>query len=85
MKGLRGDKEEVIELPRAYNEANVVCPFYKASATKSISCEGITDSCTIKLLFETTQEKDLYRQRFCDNNYKYRNCGICMLLEKKYE
>ena len=70
-------------MPRTYNEGLIICPFYKATATQSISCEGITEDCIIKLLFASPEKRDLHRKIFCDNNYK--NCEIYRMLEKKYE
>lgn len=70
-------------MPRTYNEGLINCPFYKATALKSISCEGITDDCIIKLLFISSEHRDLHRKIFCDN--KYKKCEIYRMLEKKYE
>ena len=70
-------------MPRTYNEGLIKCPFYKTIATQSISCEGITEDCTIKLLFISPERRDLHRKIFCE--HKYQNCEICTMLEKKYE
>ena len=70
-------------MPRTYNEGLINCPFYKAMATKSISCEGITEDCVIKLLFTMVEKRELHRKIFCEN--KYINCEIYRMLEKKYE
>ncbi len=70
-------------MPRAYNEGLINCPFYKSAATQSITCEGITDDCIIKLLFISPEKRDLHREIFCDRRYK--NCEIYTMLEKKYE
>lgn len=70
-------------MPRTYNEGDIKCPFYKTMATKSISCEGITDDCILKLLFASPEKRDLHRKIFCDN--RYFNCEIYTMLEKKYE
>lgn len=70
-------------MPRTYNECLINCPFYKSMGLKSISCEGITDDCYIKLLFTSLEKRDLHRSIFCDN--KYKNCEIYMMLEEKYK
>lgn len=70
-------------MPRTYHEALINCPFYKSMAQKSISCEGITEDCTTKLLFTSPEKRDLHRKIFCENRYK--NCEIYTMLEKKYE
>lgn len=70
-------------MPRTYNEGLINCPFYKTMAYKSITCEGITDDCTNKLLFTSPEKRDLHRKIFCEN--KYKNCEIYRMLERKYE
>lgn len=70
-------------MPRTYNEGLITCPFYKSMAQKSISCEGITDDCIIKLLFVSPEKRDLHRKIFCEN--RYQNCEIYRVLEAKYE
>ena len=70
-------------MPRTYNEGLINCPFYKSTATQSISCEGITEDCIIKLLFTSPNARDLHRMIYCDNQFK--KCEIYIMLEKKYE
>lgn len=70
-------------MPRTYNEGLVQCPFYQAMSKKSITCEGITDDCITKILFQSAENMKLHRKIFCDA--KYKNCEIYMMLEKKYE
>ena len=70
-------------MPRAYNESLILCPFYKSIATQSISCEGINDNCTTKLLFTSADKMNMHRKEFCECKYKL--CKIYSLLEKKYE
>ena len=70
-------------MPRTYNEALIGCPFYQSMTKKSILCEGITDDCTIKLLFTSSEKHHQHRNIFCNN--KYENCEIYAILEKKYE
>lgn len=70
-------------MPTEYNEANILCPFYKRSAKQSISCEGITDNCILKTIFSSPHNMHLHRLLFCET--KYKNCEIYLMLEKKYE
>ena len=70
-------------MPRTYHEALIICPFYRSMAQKSITCEGITDDCVLKLLFTSPDKRDLHRQIFCE--CKYKNCEIYTMLENKYE
>jgi hypothetical protein len=69
-------------MPEIY-EGCIQCPFFKRIAEQSITCEGITDECVIRLIFKSKKEKNLHRRIFCDKNYK--NCEIYTILEKKYE
>ena len=70
-------------MPRTYNEGLICCPFYKSMAQKSITCEGITDDCIIKLLFTSPEKRDLHRKIFCEQ--KYKNCELYGVIERKYE
>lgn len=70
-------------MPRTYNEGLILCPFYVSMATKSITCEGITDDCILKIIFKDSTQRDKHREIFCDRHY--RKCEIYGILEKKYE
>jgi hypothetical protein len=70
-------------LPTMFNEAHVLCPFYKFSATTSITCEGITDDSDLKLFFKDKKRMRFHREVFCCS--KYKNCELYSMLEKKYE
>ena len=70
-------------MPRTYNESLVQCPFFHSCGKKSISCEGITDDCTIYLMFTSKQKRDQHREIFC--NAKYENCELCQVINSKYE
>lgn len=69
-------------MPRC-NDGDILCPFYIARTTLSITCEGITEDCVTKIMFKSSTKKNLHRKIFCDKNY--RNCEIYIMLEKKYE
>jgi hypothetical protein len=70
-------------MPRTYNIADVQCPFFIACGKTSITCEGITDECVTRILFDKENNRDKHRFQFCDK--QYRNCKIYELLVKKYE
>jgi hypothetical protein len=70
-------------MARIQNDVEIKCPFYITIATKSITCEGITDECTTKLLFNTPKLRDKHCRIFCENKYQY--CEIYRMLEAKYE
>ena len=70
-------------MPTMYDDVNALCPYYKSSKQKEISCEGITDECSTNIKFKTGGQRDIYRRIFCDA--KYKNCEIYKMLSKKYE
>lgn len=61
----------------------IQCPFFLFSGRKSIGCEGITDDCFIRLVFESEKPKKLHNKVFCESQYK--NCEIYRMLMEKYE
>lgn len=67
----------------SYRDALIKCPFYKESAKKSISCEGLTEDSIIKLLFNSPKKMVMHCRIFCEHRYKA--CEIYNMLEKKYE
>lgn len=70
-------------MPRIYDNCLAKCPFFLSSGRKNVLCEGITSECTINLLFESEETRNLHREIFCDARYK--NCEIYNLLKAKYE
>ena len=70
-------------MPRTYDNCLAMCPFFLTSGKKNVLCEGLTDDCTINLLFVSEEKRDLHRKVFCDARYK--NCELFKMLEKKYE
>ena len=70
-------------MPRSYNEPLAQCPFFIASSTKGITCEGITDDCKLKLVFIDKDKLSMQRGIFCDA--RYQNCEVYQMLVKKYE
>ena len=69
-------------MPLIYDE-DIQCPFFKRIAEQSITCEGITDVCVLRLIFTSKKEKRNHRRIFCCD--KYKNCEIYTMLEAKYE
>jgi hypothetical protein len=70
-------------MPTMYDDVNAVCPFFRSSGKRKISCEGITDGCITSLEFNSGRKRDLHRKVFC--NKKWQNCEIARMLEEKYE
>ena len=71
------------KLTSSYDDATVICPFYKASDSKRISCEGFTDGSVLIQSFQSKEKKNRQKTIFCDA--KYKNCEIYRMLEEKYE
>ena len=70
-------------MPTMFDDVDAKCPFFKASGTRKVSCEGITDDCIINLMFISEPKRNLHRKLFCDA--KYQNCEIHKMLMEKYE
>ena len=70
-------------MARYQNDVEIQCPFYYNIGLKSITCEGITDDCVNRILFNTPQLRDMHSKIFCENRYKY--CEIYRMLVRKYE
>lgn len=70
-------------MARYQNDVFIKCPFYINTAKKSISCEGITDNCVMKILFQTPELRGNHSKIFCEA--KYTNCEIYRMLEAKYD
>lgn len=66
-----------------FDDVDVLCPFFLSSGKRKISCEGITDDCTITLNFSSQEKRNLQRRIFCDDKYKC--CEIYRMLREKYE
>lgn len=61
-----------------------VCPFYHYDdGQKTVICEGCVDGCVTRTLFDTGKLQRLHIRRYCCHDYK--ECPICIMLEKKYE
>lgn len=70
-------------MARHQNDVYIKCPFYINTATKSITCEGITDDSATKILFANPRLRHEYCQEFCECRFK--ECKIYKMLEAKYE
>lgn len=70
-------------MARYQNDVFIKCPFYINTAKKSITCEGITDNCVTKILFQTPELRSKHSKIFCEELFK--NCEIYRMLEAKYE
>lgn len=66
-----------------YEDSRAICPFYKASDAKRISCEGFVEGSVIIQSFASKDRRDKQKRIFCDS--KYKNCEVYRLLEEKYD
>ena len=66
-----------------YEDATVVCPFYKASDPKRISCEGVTEGSILIQSFSSKEKRNKQKRIFCDRKYEY--CEVYRMLTEKYE
>lgn len=71
------------KISSSYEDATAICPFYKASDARRISCEGVTDGSVIIQSYVSKDKRDKQKRIFCDKAYK--NCEIYRMLEEKYE
>lgn len=71
------------KITSSYEDATAICPFYKGSDPKRISCEGFTEGSVLIQSFSSKEKKNMQKQIFCDA--KYQNCEVYRLLEEKYE
>ncbi len=65
-------------------DADVVCPYYKASQPNRIRCEGVEAKSNINLTFEDTKKQAEYMGVYCTNIHNYYKCLICYTLNRKY-
>lgn len=66
-----------------YDDVEALCPYYKGSNAKQISCEGITEGSITILSFSSKEKRNKQRRIFC--NQRYENCEVFRMLEEKYE
>ena len=66
-------------MAESYKQVFVVCPFYKWSDDKrKITCEGITEDCSLTLNYKSKAAANHQLDSFCCDRYK--KCGIYRLL-----
>lgn len=66
-----------------FDEIRARCPFYLDSEARSITCEGITDECKMKIEFKNRNARNQHRSIFCDA--KFENCEVFRAIKEKYE
>lgn len=67
----------------SWNAAEVRCPFYVDSSSRSIRCEGVCPDSWTTLTFTGAQVRLRQMERFCMGDFC--GCGLYRELERKYE
>ena len=70
-------------MPASYDDMFAKCPYFHYSKKKRIVCDGIMDGTTLKMDFDTQEDRNLHRRVFCDSNYE--KCEINRMLEEIYD
>lgn len=70
-------------MPRIYDACLAKCPFFIESGKKNVMCEGVTDDCSLNMIFTTEEARNLHRRIFCDA--KFENCEIHKMIAEKYQ
>ena len=70
-------------MPRMYDTCLAKCPFFISSGRKNIQCEGMTDNCSITLMFVSEEARNIFRRAYCNTCYK--NCTVYNMVMAKYE
>ena len=70
-------------MPRIYYACLAKCPFFIESGKKNVMCEGVTDDCSINMMFISEDARNLHRRIFCDA--KFQNCEIHKMISEKYQ
>lgn len=69
-------------MPRTWDNADAICPFFQTSGIKMVTCEGVTADNMVCVLFQDTKKRLAWRRTFCDRDYK--KCEIYKMVMKKY-
>lgn len=70
-------------MPRIYDACHAKCPFFISSGKKNVVCEGLSEDCSVNLMFVSEEKRCSYRKTYCNSEYK--TCTMFKLLDAKYE
>ena len=68
-----------------WDDKSAKCPFFEASESNCIVCEGIITATKTQLRFANAKTKKVYRTLYCDDIEGYHSCRISKMLMGKYE
>jgi hypothetical protein len=66
-----------------YSCDKITCPFFKAHAPTTISCEGVIPDTSTQQIFRTKASRILHENIFCAARFDY--CEVYRATIKKYE
>lgn len=72
------------------DEPYIACPYYlglnnmKQRVVPTIRCEGVSKGNSISLIFADEKVRKEYKQTFCYDIHKCRQCLIHQMLNRKY-
>ena len=66
-----------------WNDVDVLCPFYRRTEGRRISCEGLLVNSVIQQRFRDERSKGMFMRRYC--NSAWEDCPIAIMIdEAKY-
>ena len=68
-----------------YISKYAVCPYYSRNSDNKIRCEGVDETNTINLVFESKTDLKAYERRYCESLNGYSLCRICRMLDEKWK
>lgn len=63
----------------------IVCPFFRSHNGLEINCEGYTDDAVCTMKFRQNSTKKTQQTIYCENNYKYCEHYIALMMLKYQE
>lgn len=67
----------------AYDDAKAKCPFYQRGGSNKIVCEGIIKNSVTVQEFNTKNDRNTHKSRYCDGQYS--KCELYKMLQRKYD
>lgn len=61
----------------------IKCPFFRNHERQVIACEGITDRCIVRLVFDTRDDRDTQERIFCSAAFE--KCEIYRAVSEQYD
>lgn len=70
-----------------FSSKHVICPYFRRCDVKNnrICCEGVSVGNTINIVFGSPKRLQVYRERYCYDIKRYRECRVAGMLDQKWE